>query len=112
MAQIRKLNMTPDEKKQMELIIDAEQFIEPIKQKIRAECPNVEISVLASGRDNIGGVLYVRNVPTELVSRIRVSVDYVMVQLDDRAATDIIIVPIPDSELGMRPRVSDLSAGF
>ncbi len=70
--------------------------IEPIKKRIRAECPDVEISVLASSRDNVGGVLYVRNVPTELVSRIRVSTEYIMVPLDDLPDTDILIVPLPD----------------
>jgi hypothetical protein len=74
----------------------AELHIEPIKRKIRAECPDVEISVLASTRDNVGGVLYVRNVPTELVRKIRVSVDYIMVQLDDQKDTDLLIVPIHD----------------
>jgi hypothetical protein len=99
------MKTTINEKKSL-MAMAQEPQMEPIKQKIRAECPNVEICVLASPRDNVGGVLYVRNVPTELVSRIRVSVNYVVVPLDDRPDTDIIIVPIIEQELAARPRVS------
>lgn len=103
------MKTTPKEKKG-QLIIGQEPHIEPIKQRIRAECPNVEISVLASSRDNVGGVLYVRNVPAESVKRMRVSVNYVMVPLDDRAATDLLIVPIIVQEIAARPRISDMEA--
>jgi hypothetical protein len=95
-------NIGKDKKHQV--LMGGDINFEPIKQRIRSECPNAEISMLASSRDNVGGVLYVRNVPTELVSRIRVSVNYVMVQLDDQAATDLLIVPIIEPELTDRTR--------
>jgi hypothetical protein len=106
MTQLKKRSKQDEEERKYDLNINLEPHFEPIKQRIRAECPNVEISLLANPRDDAGGVLYVRNVPKELVRRIRVSVDYVMVPLDDRSATDILIVPIPEPDLVMRPRVS------
>ena len=101
---------TTGKDKKLQMDFSQEPHFEPIKQRIRAECPNVEISLLASSRDNVGGVLYVRNVPAELVNRLRVSVNYVMVPLDDRAATDLLIVPIFEQETATRSRFSTMEA--
>ena len=112
MPQVSKRSKAGDKEKKTEMVVISDSHFEPIKQKIRAECPNVEISVLASSRDNVGGVLYVRNVPKDLVRRIRISVNYIMVPLDDRPATDIIVVPIPDSDIEDRPSAVGCGGGL
>jgi hypothetical protein len=73
-------------------------YLEPIKRRIRAAFPNSEISVVGNARDIGGGVLYVRNAPREAIGRIGVTMDYIVVPLDDRPATDILVVPIPFNE--------------
>ncbi len=92
--------------KKLGFSIGTEFNIEPIKQRIRAEYPNAEISILANPRDNVGGVLFIKKAPSRLVEKIGVSVDYVMVALDDHSATDILVVPIPCPEMAPPARVS------
>ena len=68
--------------------------IEPIKRRIRAAYPDVEISIVDNTRDDVGGVLYVRGAPEEMIDQMGISMDYIMVPLDDRKSSDLIIVPI------------------
>lgn len=72
--------------------------LEPIKRRIRAAFPHSEISVVDNSRDNVGGVIFIRNAPQEMIERIGISMDYVMVPLDDKPATDVLVVPIPVTE--------------
>ncbi|HOO55624.1 MAG TPA: hypothetical protein PLN69_02300 [bacterium] len=72
--------------------------LDPIKRRIRALYPGVEICILDNSRDNVGGVLLVRNADPEFVEKYRLSMDYVMVSLEDDVKSDVLIVPIPDDE--------------
>ncbi len=92
--------------KKMGFSMGVEFNIEPIKQRIRAEYPDAEISILANPRDNVGGVLFIKKAPSRLVEKIGISVDYVMVALDDHSATDILVVPIQCPEMAVPARVS------
>ncbi|HOX28156.1 MAG TPA: hypothetical protein PLQ76_03265 [bacterium] len=75
---------------------------DPIKRRIQSICPKADISVVDSIKDDVGGVLFVKNGTSEIIDKIGISMDYVMIALDDKHATDIIVVPIPQNVSEMR----------
>jgi hypothetical protein len=48
-------------------------------------------------------VLYVKNAPSEFASSMGLSMDFVMVPLDDRNKSEFLVVPIPEQEPEVPP---------
>jgi hypothetical protein len=96
-------NRTSDTPKGTEDGMKMDFRLEPIKRVIRASFPDLDISVVDNARDDVGGVLYVKNAPSEFASSMGLSMDFVMVPLDDRNKSEFLVVPIPEQEPEVPP---------
>lgn len=72
--------------------------LDPIKRRIQAAYPGVEISVLDNPRDYAASMLYLKNVPDDFRETFRKETDFVTIPLNSRNDNDYLVVPIEVKE--------------